>query len=114
MTDNKMELEKAQRICHEIAREAERWGRHAGFASYHEDEVRRALISCDEAGLFQLVGEKEARVLANRQKGAAEGRAARSQQKVERLEEIIKKQQEMIEAQASRIRTLEDTSKGNA
>jgi hypothetical protein len=102
-----MELEKAQQICRAVAMEAKRWGKHAGFASYHEDDVRQALVTCHESGLFELTGEKEARVLANRQKGAAEARAKRSLDEVEQLRKVVKEQKQLIDLQAKRIAKLE-------
>jgi DNA-binding transcriptional regulator PaaX len=102
-----MELLKAKQICKDIAVEAKRWGRHAGFAGYHEDDVRHALIKVDSSGLFDLEGEKEARVSANKNAGAAKARAARAQKKVERLEKITKDQQEVIDLLKKRIAKLE-------
>ena len=102
-----MELDKARKICMDVAAEAARWGKHAGFASYHEDEVREALVTCHESGLFELEGEKEARVKANRAKGAAEARAKRSLGELDNLRKVVKDQKQLIDLQAKRISKLE-------
>ena len=94
-----MELSKAQEICNAVAAEAERWGKHAGFASYHPDDVQQALIACKEAGLFDLQGEREARVKANKNAGAAKARAVRAQKKVQELEKKIQDMQKVIDLQ---------------
>lgn len=83
-----MELAKAKTICAEVAAEAKRWGKHAGFASYHVNQVQEALIAIYEAGLFDNVGEREERIAANKNAGAAKARASRAQQMLEEEREV--------------------------
>lgn len=88
---SKMTLEQAASICKDVALERIRWGRHAGRAGHRQEDVLDALVAAHEAGLFDSVGEKEARVKANRQKAAAEARATKAQNKVEELQEQVEK-----------------------
>jgi hypothetical protein len=101
-----MDLKKAAEICKAIAAEAARWGKHAGFASYHADEVREALITIDEAGLFDLEGEKEARISANKNAGAAKARAVRSQKALELARKQIESLTTMGDERIKLIDTL--------
>jgi hypothetical protein len=85
-----VELLKAAQICREVAEESKRWGKHAGFAGYHEEDVREAIIEIHKAGLFDLEGERELRIAARKELGAAKARAARAQNIVDDLRKQLK------------------------
>lgn len=85
-----MDIAKAKTICADVAEQSARWGKHAGFCQYHLNEIQEALIVMHSAGLFELEGEHEQRVAANRAKGAAEARAKRSLDKQKELERKVK------------------------
>lgn len=91
-----MDLEKAAKICADVAEDRKRWGRNAGFANYHQSDVLDAMVAVHEAGLFDEIGKHEELVLANRQKGAAEARATRAQHKVEALQDELERTQKQL------------------
>ena len=91
--DKEIDLEKAAAICAEVASHRARWGKHGGFGSYSSDDVLDALVDAHAAGLFDLSGEKEARVKANRRAAAAEARATKAQKRIDYLEKELAKRQ---------------------
>jgi len=99
-----MDLDKARQICRDVADEAKRWGKHAGFAGYHQQDVLDALIICHKEGLFDLVGEKEARITANKGKGAAEARAKRAQNLLEAARKDLAACEKVIEKLEVRLK----------
>jgi peptide subunit release factor 1 (eRF1) len=100
-------IDTAAGICIAVAAESKRWGKHAGFAGFHEDQVRDALICCHAEGLFSMVEEKKERIKANKNAGAAKARASKAQKEVERLREIVARQQDVIDMQRKRLEKFE-------
>jgi hypothetical protein len=88
-----MNIEKAVEMCRGVAEERIRWGKHAGFGDNSSSEVLDALVCIYESGMLEAGDaekEREKRILANRQKGAAEARAKRAENKLAAANERIK------------------------
>ena len=72
------QLAKAAEICKHVAEQRKRWGKMASLGDgglYSDGDILDALVVMHDVDLFNVVDEKEARILANRQKGMAEARA---------------------------------------
>ena len=107
MTD----LLKAAEICTHVAESRKRWGRHAGFGEYTPETVLDALLAIHEAGLFELEGEKDARIASNRAKGAAEARAKKYK---DQLDEKTKELRDALRALESMEKHLDMEMRTNA
>ena len=93
-----MDINKAARICSDVAENYARWGKHAGFGDFSQREVMDALILLHNEGVFSYPDEHEARVLANRQKAAAEARAIKYKGQLDELHDAYNKlEQEFLE-----------------
>jgi hypothetical protein len=90
-----MNINEARNMVREVAESRQRWGKHAGFGPYHEDDVMDALILVYEGGFLDLdtaalTEMKEKVTLAHRQAGAAKARAEKYKGQVDSLNARIK------------------------
>lgn len=72
-----IDIKKAAKMCADVAENYARWGKHAGFGDHSAADVLEAMRLLHNEGVFTYPDEHEARVLANRQKAAAEARATK-------------------------------------
>ena len=92
-----MDEQRARTIISSIAAQVKRWGKHAGFTEFRQEEVLEAIAFVDELGYFELGEERELRIKANRGKAAAEARATKYQKELETLRAIKKNFESTLE-----------------
>lgn len=102
-----MDFTKAKQLCHDVAEDRKRWGRHGGFNNYSKDEILEALIVIDEMGYFELGDERDQRVSANRARGAAEARAFKYKAQLDDANNNILELTKALEAAEKRIENMQ-------
>ena len=107
---NVRDLAKAQEIVSNVIQARARWGKHAGFDVYSDQEVLDALVVIGNAGFLEAeLGEnlREALTAANRAKGAAEARESKYKGQLAHAHEQIAVLTEALEEAEDTIHTLE-------
>lgn len=102
-----MDFTKAQKLCHDVAEDRRRWGRHGGFNNYSKDEVLDALVVINDMGYFELGDERDQRVAANRARGAAEARAHKYKAQLDDANNNILELTKALEAAEKRIENMQ-------
>ncbi len=80
------QLGQAQQICDHVAKQRKRWGRHAGFGDFSQEQVLDALVALHEEGMFEQLDEALDVAAANRRAGAAEARESKTRKRLENVE----------------------------